>query len=44
MISQYEKPALRMCSLDLVSSVVYLAFLDPAKARSMKLTVEYMFA
>lgn len=43
-ISQYAKPVHRMCSLDVVTMVAYLAFMDPEKARSMKFTIEYILA
>ena len=40
MITQYRKPAYQMCSLDVVTSVAYLAFLDPQEAKEMRFTVE----
>jgi hypothetical protein len=31
-ISRYKKPEYKMCSLDVVNAVAYLAFMDPEKA------------
>lgn len=41
-ISQYARPAIKMCSLDLVSSVAYLAFIDPDRAKALQFSTEYL--
>ena len=42
-ISQYNKEEYKMCSLDVVNAVAYLAFLDPEDAKKMDFSTEYLF-
>ena len=43
-ITPYKKPEYKLCSLDLVNAVAYLAFLDPDEALKMEFNTEYLYA
>ena len=42
-ISQYERPEQKMCSLDVVNSAAYLAFVEENKARDLEFSTEYFY-
>ena len=43
-ISPYKKPEYKLCSLDLVNCVTYLAYLDPDDAMKLEFGTEYLYS
>ena len=42
-ISPYKQPEYKLCSLDLVNAVAYLAFIDPDDAFKLEFNTEYLY-
>ena len=42
-ICQYKLPEFKMCSLDVVNAVAYLAFLDPKYAKELQFSTEHFY-
>ena len=42
-ISPFKKPEYKLCSLDLVNAISYLAFIDPDEAMQLDFNTEYLY-